>query len=284
MVGEFEGGVEDWLQQSQRSQALRDQRNTPPAATAAPLPQKAGRQRCGQRRTSRRPKKKLSYKGAARAGATARPHRRAGGRAAVHPARAGRWHALHPRPAARHGPARPRRRDRRRTAGRAGAVDGSGALSDGGAPAPRQAAAEPPPLRLPCSPPAAAPTKIRPMPAPHHLLIPYAASRAPGAPEALKGLALPHLDRLLARLSTADASPGEETSLTPARTRTGASAGPGHPRRAHPWPRGTACGKGNHRADTAMQPGPSSRPASGKSPPTTSPVRPIPGPGRSRLA
>ena len=36
------------------------------------------------------------------------------------------------------------------------------------------------------------------MPAPHHLLIPYAASRAPGAQEALKSLALPHLDRLLA--------------------------------------------------------------------------------------
>ena len=53
------------------------------------------------------------------------------------------------------------------------------------------------------------------MPAPQHLLIPYAASRAPGEQEALKGLALPHLDRLLARRSTADASPGEETSLTP---------------------------------------------------------------------
>lgn len=62
---------------------------------------------------------------------------------------------------------------------------------------------------------AAPPDFERPMPAPHHLLIPYAASRAPGAQEALKGLALPHLDRLLARLSTADASPGEETSLTP---------------------------------------------------------------------
>ena len=62
------------------------------------------------------------------------------------------------------------------------------------------------------------------MPAPHHLLIPYAASRAPGAQEALKGLALPHLDRLLARLSTADASPGEETSLTPPHERALAQA------------------------------------------------------------
>ncbi len=37
-----------------------------------------------------------------------------------------------------------------------------------------------------------------------------------------------------------------------------------------PGPRGTACSKGNHRASTppAMRPGPSSRPASGKSPPT----------------
>ena len=62
------------------------------------------------------------------------------------------------------------------------------------------------------------------MPAPHHLLIPYAASRAPGAQEALKGLALPHLDRLLARLSAADASSGEETSLTPPHERALAQA------------------------------------------------------------
>jgi ATP-binding cassette subfamily F protein uup len=39
---EFEGGVEDWLQQSQRSQALRDQRTTPPAATAAPATEGKG--------------------------------------------------------------------------------------------------------------------------------------------------------------------------------------------------------------------------------------------------
>ena len=62
------------------------------------------------------------------------------------------------------------------------------------------------------------------MPAPHHLLIPYAASRAPGAQEALKSLALPHVDRLLTRLSTADASPGEETSLTPPHERALAQA------------------------------------------------------------
>ena len=34
-----------------------------------------------------------------------------------------------------------------------------------------------------------------------HLLIPYAASASPGCQQAQQGLALPHLDRLLARLS-----------------------------------------------------------------------------------
>ena len=37
-------------------------------------------------------------------------------------------------------------------------------------------------------------------PDPDHLLIAYAASRAPGAPEALQGLRLPNLEKLLARL------------------------------------------------------------------------------------
>lgn len=49
------------------------------------------------------------------------------------------------------------------------------------------------------------------------LLIPYAASTADGCQQALQGLALPHLDRLLARLSphTALTDTGEETSFTP---------------------------------------------------------------------
>ena len=49
------------------------------------------------------------------------------------------------------------------------------------------------------------------------LLIPYAASTAEGCQQALQGLALPHLDRLLARLSphTALTDTGEETSFTP---------------------------------------------------------------------
>ena len=49
------------------------------------------------------------------------------------------------------------------------------------------------------------------------LLIPYAASTAEGCQQALQGLALPHLDRLLARLSphTAQTDTGEETSFTP---------------------------------------------------------------------
>ena len=49
-----------------------------------------------------------------------------------------------------------------------------------------------------------------------HLLIPYAASAAPGCQQALQGLALPHLDRLLARLSPhpAHSDTGEETSFS----------------------------------------------------------------------
>lgn len=49
------------------------------------------------------------------------------------------------------------------------------------------------------------------------LLIPYAASTAEGCQQALQGLALPHLDRLLARLSphTAQTDTGEETRFTP---------------------------------------------------------------------
>ena len=49
-----------------------------------------------------------------------------------------------------------------------------------------------------------------------HLLIPYAASASQGSQQALQGLALPHLDRLLARLSphTLHTHTGEETSFS----------------------------------------------------------------------
>ena len=49
-----------------------------------------------------------------------------------------------------------------------------------------------------------------------HLLIPYAASASPGCQQALQALALPHLDRLLARLSPhpAHSDSGEETSFS----------------------------------------------------------------------
>ncbi|MBU1350894.1 MAG: phosphoglycerate mutase [Gammaproteobacteria bacterium] len=50
-----------------------------------------------------------------------------------------------------------------------------------------------------------------------HLLIPYAASASEGCQQALQGLALPHLDRLVARLSPHPAhsdSGGEETSFS----------------------------------------------------------------------
>lgn len=50
----------------------------------------------------------------------------------------------------------------------------------------------------------------------HHLLIPYAASASEGCQQALQGLALPHLDRLLARLNPHPISndSGEETSFS----------------------------------------------------------------------
>lgn len=50
----------------------------------------------------------------------------------------------------------------------------------------------------------------------NHLLIPHAASAAPGCQQALQGLALPHLDRLLARLSPhpAASDSAEETSFS----------------------------------------------------------------------
>ena len=49
-----------------------------------------------------------------------------------------------------------------------------------------------------------------------HLLIPYATSASEGSQQALQGLSLPHLDRLLARLSphTAHTVTGEETSFS----------------------------------------------------------------------
>ena len=49
-----------------------------------------------------------------------------------------------------------------------------------------------------------------------HLLIPYAASASEGCQQALQALALPHLDRLLARLSPypAQSDSGEETSFS----------------------------------------------------------------------
>lgn len=47
------------------------------------------------------------------------------------------------------------------------------------------------------------------------LLIPLAASTAQGCQHALQGLALPHLDRLLARLSPAGTDAGEETDFAP---------------------------------------------------------------------
>ena len=53
------------------------------------------------------------------------------------------------------------------------------------------------------------------MPVPRHLLIPYAASAAPASRDALAGLRLPHLERLLARLTPADRQSDPEDEERP---------------------------------------------------------------------
>ena len=53
------------------------------------------------------------------------------------------------------------------------------------------------------------------MPDSPHLLIPYAASTAAGCQQALQGLALPQLDRLLARLAPAGTDSGDEYDFAP---------------------------------------------------------------------
>jgi hypothetical protein len=47
-----------------------------------------------------------------------------------------------------------------------------------------------------------------------HLLIPFAVSGEPGCRETLKGLSLPHLERLLARLAPGALEPGDEHALS----------------------------------------------------------------------
>jgi len=59
----------------------------------------------------------------------------------------------------------------------------------------------------------ASPT-IRPMSDDAHLLIPFASSPEPGCREALRGLALPRLEQLLARLVPGEPDTGHETSLS----------------------------------------------------------------------
>ncbi|MBS0611517.1 MAG: phosphoglycerate mutase [Proteobacteria bacterium] len=67
-----------------------------------------------------------------------------------------------------------------------------------------------------------------------HLLIPLAASHAEGCRQALHGLALPQLDRLLARLTPADQDVGSEAGFTPPHERALARH-LGLPADAPPW-------------------------------------------------
>ncbi|MBS0392163.1 MAG: phosphoglycerate mutase [Proteobacteria bacterium] len=72
------------------------------------------------------------------------------------------------------------------------------------------------------------------MPPTPHLLIPLAASHAEGCRQALHGLALPQLDRLLARLTPADQDVGSETDFVPPHERALARH-LGLPADAPPW-------------------------------------------------
>lgn len=72
------------------------------------------------------------------------------------------------------------------------------------------------------------------MPDTPHLLIPYAASTAPGCQQALQGLALPHLDQLLARLAPQGTDAGDEYDFAPPHERALARS-LGLPPQATPW-------------------------------------------------
>ena len=110
-----------------------------------PATEGKGRQRCGQRRTSRRPKEEAELQGAARSWSncpTASPRWKPSSSPSSKS-----WPMARSTPATRSAlpaPARPRRRDRRRTAGRAGRWTDLAPERWRG-PAPPPAAAEPPP-------------------------------------------------------------------------------------------------------------------------------------------
>lgn len=72
------------------------------------------------------------------------------------------------------------------------------------------------------------------MPSVRHLLIPMAASTMPGCEQALQGLRLPQLERLLSRLSLIDTDTGQETDYAPPHERALARL-LGLPERATPW-------------------------------------------------
>jgi ATP-binding cassette subfamily F protein uup len=91
---EYEGGVQDWLTQSRRAQAIRDAAAKPAARTPQP-PDQPPAAPAGAAQP--RPQKEAQLQGPARAGRPARAHRGAGGRAESHRRRAGRRQPVHPR-------------------------------------------------------------------------------------------------------------------------------------------------------------------------------------------
>ncbi|MPM18731.1 hypothetical protein SDC9_65144 [bioreactor metagenome] len=83
-----------------------------------------------------------------------------------------------------------------------------------------------------------------------HLLIPFAASPSPGCQQTLKELRLPHLDRLLSRLTPVGKDVGEETDFSPPHERALARAHglPAAKTGITPW---AAWQQQRHRADEA---------------------------------
>lgn len=85
-----------------------------------------------------------------------------------------------------------------------------------------------------------------------HLLIPFATSSADGCREALRALALPHLEKLLARLTPTRADTGTDDTLSPPHERVLARAyGLAAPDGALPWAAWQAREAGRESADGA---------------------------------
>jgi ATP-binding cassette subfamily F protein uup len=125
---EYEGGVQDWLTQSRRAQAI--------AAAAQAAQRLCGQQqarrprcRCARTRCSPRTAQETQLQGTARARGPARAGRHPRSRAGRHPHPPGRWQPVCHRPGRRRGPGPAQCRDRRCAAAGAGALGSAGPIA-----------------------------------------------------------------------------------------------------------------------------------------------------------